>query len=275
MSTDSLVLPSRIEVAGLDFEVQLSGSRRTIGITVDRDGSLIVNAPDGCREADLAAFAHEKRMWVYRKLAEKDLLLSHRPEKSFVSGEGFAYLGRSYRLLLADGRRDPVRLERGRLVMQGDIPARGHGAQTMIEWYRTLALRWFAGRVKPWAERIGVDTASIDVRDLGYRWGSLGKNERLNFHWATIQLPPALVDYVIVHELAHVLVPNHSPEFWAGVERAMPNYQLAKSRLAQLGSGLWLGETKELNRQMPEHEMSSGSRALTGQTERARKHIDQ
>jgi len=85
--------PARLAVGGLDFEVQLSGARRSIGITVDRDGSLILNGPRGCDHAKLAAFAHEKRMWVYKKLAEKDLLLSHRPTKELVSGEGFVYLG--------------------------------------------------------------------------------------------------------------------------------------------------------------------------------------
>jgi hypothetical protein len=209
---------------------------------VDRDGSLILNAPDGCREADLTSFAHDKRMWVYKKLAEKDLLLSNRPEKSFVSGEGFAYLGRSYRLLLANGRPDPVTLERGRLVMQREIPARGQGSQAMIDWYQTRASRWLAGRVKTWAQRMGVEPQGIDVRDLGYRWGSLGKSCRINFHWATIQLTPVLVDYVIVHELAHIYETNHTPEFWARVERSMPGYQTSKEKLATVGSGLWLGE---------------------------------
>lgn len=69
MTSLSPALPARLTVAGLDFEVQLSGVRRSIGITVDRDGSLIVNAPRDCHEAELAAFAHEKRMWVYKKLA--------------------------------------------------------------------------------------------------------------------------------------------------------------------------------------------------------------
>jgi hypothetical protein len=238
----SPILPSRLTVAGLDFEVQLSGARRSIGITVDRDGSLIVNAPNDCEEAELAAFAHEKRMWVYKKLAEKDLLLSHRPTKEFVTGEGFAYLGRSHRLQLADRHSAPVNLERGRLVMQRDIAASGLGGQAMIDWYRTRALRWLPRRVGPWAGRMGVSPSSIDVRDLGYRWGSLGKNDRINFHWATIQLPPTLVDYVIVHELAHVHEPNHTPEFWLRVERALPTFRAAKLELARVGSRLWLGD---------------------------------
>ena len=242
MTSLSPTLPARLNVAGLDFEVQLSGTRRSIGITVDRDGSLIVNAPHDCDETELAAFAHDKRMWVYRKLAEKDLLLSHRPTKEFVSGEGFAYLGRSHRLQLTDRHGVEVKLERGRLVMQRDTAASGRGEQAMIDWYRTRAQRWLRRRIGPWAQRMGVVPTMVDVRDLGYRWGSLGKNDRVNFHWATIQLPPSLVDYVIVHELAHIHEPSHTPEFWLRVERALPTFQGAKVELARVGSTLWLGQ---------------------------------
>jgi hypothetical protein len=241
---DNDVAPSRLVVGGLDFEVQLSGVRRSIGITVDRDGSLIVNAPRDCDDVELAAFAHEKRMWVYKKLAQKDLLLSHRPTKEFVSGEGFTYLGRSHRLLVTDRHAAAVKLERGRLVMRPDVAGSDRAAHAMIDWYRTRALRWLSRRMEPWARRLGVEPGALDVRDLGYRWGSLGKHSRLNFHWATIQLAPVLVDYVIVHELAHVHEPHHSPEFWLRVERAMPDFQRAKNALAQTGSRVWLGDVR-------------------------------
>jgi predicted metal-dependent hydrolase len=241
-------MPNRLSVGGLDFEVQLSGARRSIGITVDRDGSLIVTAPKDCDQADLIAFAQDKRMWVYKKLAEKDLLLSLRPTKEFVTGEGFTYLGRSHRLLLADRHGPAVKLERGRLVMPRDVAVSGAGPQTVVDWYRTCALRWLPRRVAPWAHRMGVRPGGVDVRDLGYRWGSLGKSDRVNFHWATIQLTPALVDYVIVHELAHIHEPNHTPEFWIRVERAMPNFQIAKEELARVGSALWLGEAQGAHR---------------------------
>jgi hypothetical protein len=244
----SPALPSRLTVAGLDFEVQLSGGRRSIGITVDRDGSLIVTAPHDCNEAELAAFAHDKRMWVYKKLAEKDLLLSHRPTKEFVNGEGFAYLGRSHRLRFTDCQGAAVKLERGRLVMQRDTAASGRGEQAMIDWYRTRAHRWLRRRIGPWAQRMGVVPTTIDVRDLGYRWGSLGKNDRVHLHWATIQLSPSLIDYVIVHELAHIHEPNHTPDFWVRVEKALPNYQVAKSELARMGGSLWLGDSTRVLR---------------------------
>ena len=235
-------MPARLAVAGLEFEVQLSGARRSIGITVDRDGSLIVSAPQDCNEAELAAFAYEKRLWVYKKLAEKDLLLSTRPAREFVTGEGFSYLGRSHRLLVREGAPSAVKLQRGRLVMRRDVAASDHADTAMVNWYRSRALRWLPHRVEPWAERMGVQPSAVDVRDLGYRWGSLGKNDRINFHWATIQLSPPLIDYVIVHELAHVREPNHTPDFWLRVERAMPGYPATKATLAAVGSLLWLGD---------------------------------
>jgi hypothetical protein len=86
-----------------------------------------------------------------------------------------------------------------------------------------------------------VQPGALEVRDLGYRWGSLGRDNRLNIHWATMQLPTSLVDYVLVHELAHIGQPRHTPAFWASVERALPGYDQRRVRLATTGATVWLG----------------------------------
>lgn len=232
----------RLKVGDLDFDVRTSDRRRTIGITVDRDGSLVIDAPSDCSRSQLTEFAHEKRMWVYTKLAEKDLLLSPRPAKEFVTGEGFAYLGRSYRLQLVDRLDAPVKLETGRLKVQRRLTKTGEGRTTVIGWYQRTGAAWLQRRVPPWAARMGVDVSTIDVRDLGYRWGSLGSGGRLNIHWATLQLSPGLVDYVIAHELAHAGEPNHTPAFWRILARTMPDFERRKGDLATRGSLLWLGD---------------------------------
>ncbi len=79
------------------------------------------------------------------------------------------------------------------------------------------------------------------MRDLGYRWGSLGTGSRLNPHWAVMQPPPSPLDYVLVHELAHATQAHHTPAFWRLVERALPDYEQRKQRLAGSGAELWLG----------------------------------
>jgi predicted metal-dependent hydrolase len=235
-------LPEQLTIGDLNFAVRESTNRRIVGITVDRDGSLLLHVPAGCDLDTLAAWAHSKRGWVFRKLAEKDLLLSAHPPKQFVTGEGFDYLGRHYRLLLTDDHAaTPVKLERGRLRMPRAATQAGDGRAAMIDWYRSRALAWLPRRITPCAERMSVQPGDLEVRDLGYRWGSLGRNDRLNLHWATMQLPVSLVDYVIVHELAHIQQPSHTPAFWATMERAMPDYEGRKSRLATTGATLWLG----------------------------------
>jgi predicted metal-dependent hydrolase len=232
-------LPDTMLIGDLQFGVRESPRRATVGITVERDGSLQLNAPNGCPPDALASWAYSKRMWVYRKLAEKDLLLSTRPVKQFVNGEGFAYLGRSHRLRVGDG--DAVRMERGRLVMPHQDVNRGEPGVALIRWYQARGRQWLPSRSRPWAARMALTPAGIYVRDLGYRWGSLSSNGRINIHWATLQLPPSLIDYVLVHELAHIQHPQHAPAFWAAVERAMPDYERRKSDLTVAGAGLWLG----------------------------------
>lgn len=91
---------------------------------------------------------------------------------------------------------------------------------------------------------MGFPEVDVTVGELGYRWGSarpLDGDNRINIHWVTLQLPPGLIDYVIVHELAHLAGPNHTPEYWNLVERAMPGYENHKTNLAVIGKNVWLG----------------------------------
>jgi predicted metal-dependent hydrolase len=235
-------LPVHMTIGELDFIVRESEQRRTVEITIDRDGSLLLHAPAGSDPDGIASWAWSKRGWVFRKLAEKHLLLPASPAKDFVTGEGFDYLGRHYRLQLTDDAADiKVKLERGRLRMPRPTAEAGDGPNAMARWYRRCALAWLPRRIAPWAQRMGLHPSGLDIRDLGYRWGSLGKNDHLNIHWAAMQLPASLLDYVIVHELAHIGQPRHTPTFWAAVERAMPDYERRKTRLAGTGTALWLG----------------------------------
>ena len=90
----------------------------------------------------------------------------------------------------------------------------------MRRWYIDVGGQWLRRRIRPWAARLGEDAVAVDVRDLGFRWGSARPTDgpqRINVHWATLQLPPSLIDYVLVHELAHLRETNHTPEFWSTV----------------------------------------------------------
>lgn len=225
-----------LEVLAVDelrIPVQRSARRRTLQLTVERNGDLVLSAPPGVEQARLLAFVQAKRFWIYTKLAEKERLQRSVPLKEFVAGEGFLYLGRSHRLKLVEEQAVPLRLAGGRFCLHRDQVAQGR--EHFVRWYAERARVWLAARMEAYRSRMEVAPAGVKVQDLGYRWGSCGKGDWLYFHWKTILLPARIAEYVVVHEMAHLHEPHHTPEFWLRVERAMPDYLLRKHWLAEFG----------------------------------------
>ncbi len=222
---------------GLEFALTRSPRRRTVGITVERDGDLCVTAPEGTPLPQVEAVVRGKLFWVFSKLAEKALLFQPPPRKEYVSGEGFHYLGRSYRLLLVDDAwangAARLRLTGGRFILPRSEQARA--AELFVRWYREHALVWLRERVDQLVPRIGDRPRDIRVLDLGNRWGSCSEGGVVNFHWRVIRLPPTLIEYVVAHELVHLLERRHDAAFWDRLERVLPNYRHWKRLLAEHG----------------------------------------
>jgi predicted metal-dependent hydrolase len=233
--------PKVMRVGDLDVHVTVSEGRRTVRLTVERDATLTATVPPQTDDADLAKAIAAKRPWLYAKLRERAETGTPRPAREFVSGEGFPYLGRSYRLLLLGEAERPVRLHRGRLELRRDCAdSTGDATRHLVRWYRQAGQPWLRKRIAPWALRMEVDVVGPHVLPLGYRWGSCTAEGKLNIHWATMQLSPDLVDYVLAHELAHVRHPHHDEAFWRTVERSLPDFAARRTRLRLVGPTLWL-----------------------------------
>ena len=231
--TESLV------VSDLKFDVRRSEKRTTIGITVERSGELTLIAPLECAWADIVRAAEDKQFWVHSKFAEKHLMSHPVTSKEYVRGEGFYYLGRTYRLLLTedepcDSSIPPLRLYQGRFILRRD--QRASGKEHFIHWYIDHGHIWLQRRVNSLANRMGTEAHAINVRDLGYRWGSCGQSNSLNFHWRTMLLPPSIGEYIVAHELAHLVEPSHGGNFWKRLERTMPDSGARKRWLAHNGA---------------------------------------
>lgn len=220
-------------VDDLSLALIRSARRKTMEITVERNGQLSISAPDGVHLDKLRQFVREKRFWIYSKLAEKERLRRRMPRKEFVDGEGFLFLGRNYRLKLVVKQALPLMLLNGRFVLRRDCvrEARKH----FVNWYGNRAKRWIGERVESYTGRMAVTPSSVRVQDLSYRWGSCGKVDTFFFHWKTILLPPRIAEYVVIHELAHLHEAHHTPAFWLTVERAMPEFMQRKVWLAEHG----------------------------------------
>lgn len=231
-----------IEVAGLRCVIAPPTARSTLELTVERDASLVLRAPIGTPVERATRFVESKRSWIYRELAAKDALVGAPVRKDFVDGEGFAYLGRSYRLLIT-AEVEGVRLDRGRFRISPSAAA--EGPTSMRQWYARAGEPWAARRADPWQRRFGLDDVTIHVAELGHRWGSARQPARINLHWATFQLPPSLIDYVLAHELTHLREPAHTVEFWNLLGAVMPDAQVRRTALRHIGSSIWLGDTVE------------------------------
>lgn len=227
-----------LQLDDLRVPVEIGGSSRKARLTIEADGSLRLRAAEDVATDELRQFLASKRDWVYRKLEEKEVLHHEPVTKELVDGEGFLYLGRSHRLQIADVD-GSVRLERGRLLLPRHLAESGEAS--LIAWYQRCGEAWLRPRAKTWVERLRVDAGPIQVADLGHKWGSATAGQRVRIHWATLQLLPSLVDYVLAHELAHLREPHHGPDFWQLLGRAMPDYDERKRELARRGASLWFG----------------------------------
>jgi predicted metal-dependent hydrolase len=217
-----------LDIGGLAFEVRRSARRRSLGLTVDRGGELVMHAPLAMSREELATWAGTKLLWVQQKLAikEESIPLAWVPE--YVTGETFSYLGRRYRLALVDAQKTALEFDGTCFLLRRDArPADPYFRQ----WYIAAGKKWLPRRIGLLRRRTGPAPTQIVVRDLGYRWGSCGQDGALYINWRVLQLPVRLVDYVLIHELCHLVEPRHNQEFWQALERALPDWQDRKTEL--------------------------------------------
>ena len=225
-----------LTVGDLSFEVRHSSRRQTIGITVERGGQLVIACRSEVSSERLEKVIQDKRLWIYEKLLQKEALNPTPPiTKEFVSGEGFYYLGRSYRLkLVRDIKQNkPLSFHQGCFLLQET--AQADGREHFIHWYRTRLQILLEQMMLPLVHRVGAEPRSIQVRDLGYRWGSCGQKGDISIHWRVAMLPKQMIEYVLVHELVHLLEHQHSPDFWDRLERILPDFDERRNWLAEKG----------------------------------------
>lgn len=204
--------------------------RRTLALIVTRDAQLVVRAPFAVREDTIRNFVRKKSSWIKNK---KELVRKQNEKfmpKKFVNGEGFLYLGRSYRFKVIDSKNiiltDFLEFPRSLLPQ-----AKMH----LIDWYKVQALKKISERNQWHAKVIGIKSPPVKITNAQKRWGSCGSKDMLNFSWRLIMAPLRVVDYVVIHELMHLEEKNHSGTFWRKVSLLIPGYESCKYWLKENG----------------------------------------
>ena len=227
----------------IDYQVRRSNRRRkTVQITVD-GGGVHVAAPTTTPDSELQAIVQQRAPWI---LGHTTRSMLEATPKRFVSGETLPYLGRNVRMLVeaADVSRPSIRFDHWRFRIA--VPDSLNGEErhqsirrAVIGWYRYRAAERLADTVERWWPRLGRgEYSKVLVRDQRQRWGSCAPDGTLRFNWRAVMLKPALIEYVVVHELAHLTHRNHSIGFWGLVLKAMPDAQQRRKSLREEGRAL-------------------------------------
>lgn len=226
------------EIVGIEYQIKRSSRRKMLEIIVDRDGSVQVQAPVTSTDNEIATLVQAKRIWIYKALAEWRDLNAAQTEREYVNGQSFLYLGSHYRLQIVDDAPVALALKNGYFLLHRDKLS---DARNLFKtFYRQKGQERIPDRMRRYQAMLGVEVPGIRVMELGHRWGSCSADGTLNFHWRAMLLPLKVLDYIIVHELAHRLESTHSRHFWDLVERALPDYERAVGWLRQHGAGAGL-----------------------------------
>ncbi|MCB5191427.1 M48 family metallopeptidase [Methylobacillus arboreus] len=213
-------------------------ARRTIGMKITVDG-LVVHAPLRIRQADLEALLRSKARWITSKLKARQAATI--PEFEWRDGAELRLLGQPLTLSIAQSPRNrSPRLEGNTLrLATTDIHDQAVIARKVIQWFQKEAKLDFARRLPILSARLGEPTPSLFLSNAKTRWGSCNSRREVRLNWRLIQAQPALVNYVIAHELAHLREMNHSARFWAVVASIYPDYRTAEQALKACSQQLY------------------------------------
>jgi predicted metal-dependent hydrolase len=215
--------------------------RKTLGISVHPDLRVTVTAPEQTEAADIEAKVLKRAPWILRQQRDFQRYLPHLPPRQYVSGETHRYLGRQYRLKVIEDQEERVKLAQGRFFIYVRDKTDTERVKILLDrWYRNHARRVFLERLDacyPRAERLGAPYPEVDIRVYKTRWGSCNSPDRIALNLKLIQVPKRYIDYVVMHELCHLIERNHSPRFRELLDRAMPDWRERKRELDEYEFG--------------------------------------
>ena len=193
--------------------------RKTLSIAIDPFGRLTVRAPKGYSRARIEAFLQEKEAWILRKKSERRGTGIELPPEN-LHGYKFLLLGKETEIVLSQTKYIVYDKAQNCVV----LPEK-KAQEKLVKWLKENAKRIFSNVTEEWAKKMDVSYASVTITSARGRWGSCSAENALRYSFRLLYAPKEVIEYVIVHELAHVKHKNHSPLFWREVEKYIPDWK--------------------------------------------------
>jgi predicted metal-dependent hydrolase len=224
------------DMKNLDIEYRVSPRRRSIGIQVTTAGQVVVTLPRGASRESLSRALEKHRGWIEAKVAERQAAWGQ------IKAGAAYFLGEAFRLRVLKGATGDVGLNGPEMRLP--LPAGADPWPRLAAWYAERALERLQARVTHFAAVMGLAPGPVELKGWKRRWGECHPDGTLKFNWRLILCPPMVMDYVVVHELAHLKVAGHNPRFWAQVAAILPDYAASRRWLNREGAPflLWRPE---------------------------------
>lgn len=220
----------------LHYELIRSPRRRTVCIEVHRDSRVKVKAPARLAQGQIESILRERLRWIHHKQQEQAQKPALPDTLRYTDGSEHWFLGQAYPLRLNSGRPMVSLNDHGELLIWQKSDDESETRNLMLSWYRHEAQRHFTQRLEAWRLQIRHwprQPAGLRQRFLRRTWGSCTAAGLLTLNTLAIKLPPELIDYILSHELCHLLEMNHSPRFYAHHDKLMPDHPIHKHQLRQ------------------------------------------
>lgn len=220
----------------MQIDQLIRSKRKTVALIVENDGRLVVRAPQHLSLQQIRGMVDLKAGWIKKKRDQLQVMRATNPlfaPKHYEPGEQFVFLGKFYPLKIVSNSRPLLQFsEEYFLLAQKALP---RAKQVFVDWYREQARKICTQRAAEFVPCIGVYYDRIRISSARTRWGSCSSRGTLSFTWRLVLTPLEIIDYVIVHELAHLHQPNHSSKFWAIVEQTLPDFKRRRAWLKKNG----------------------------------------
>ena len=223
----------------IDYTIEYQEYKTDISITVEWLEGVQVVAPQGTSEDTLSEAVRKKAPWILNKWSQFNEIQPPPAEKEFCSGEKFSYLGRQYRLKRIKSNEVnevALRYVQGKFI--ATVPSQLALPESQVKlreqfkaWYITNGEKKIQERLKLYTPKMQLTPSKVLLKEQKMRWGSCTADKAIYLNWRLMMAPVAVIDYVLVHELAHIKYPNHSADFWQFVHAILPDYEERKEWL--------------------------------------------
>lgn len=240
-----------IQVFGtsIDFAVDRSSRRRNITIEIADGGKVVVKAPLRAADTEIERVVGKNARWILTKLAQAGNSSPAKAKHRFVDGEMLTFRGDEYTLKLIEATAEfpvgEVKLEGDTIFVSAFLELAGVDPVTavrdpLVQWFWHQAEVYLPRRARHYADLLGVEVSQVLVRDQKRRWGSCNAQGVLRFNYRIIIAKPSIIDYVVAHEVCHLLELNHSAAYWKTLGKIMADYRARRHELGKIGGTLVL-----------------------------------